>query len=307
MYDDWRAGFVRRPLSEVALEGFGEADEIVWLPPCDKDFQYLADPFGIERDGVVTVFAEAYDYRTRRGDIRYFQFDGLSCVGRGVVLAEPFHLSYPSLIEDGGQLYMLPEAHKSGTLTLYACVEFPQRWEPVARLLDLPAIDATVTFRDGRWWMFYALPGPDDRAMRELHVAWADALTGPWRQHGANPVLTGFSRSRPGGSLFEHDGRLHLPVQDCDGGYGRAVRILRIDDLTVSTFAATPVRRHKPCGLAEGFTDGLHTLSGDAGLTFVDVKGLRSSPRERWITGLYKMRRLFGLNGPRRASAPRIV
>jgi hypothetical protein len=306
MYDDWRAGFARRPLAD-AVDGLPAAEDIVWLPPCDEDFQYLADPFGVERDGVVTVFAEAYDYRTRRGEIRYFQFDGVRLTAQGLALAEPFHLSYPAIIEDEGRLYMLPEAHKSGALTLYACARFPDLWVPAARLLDAPAIDATVTHHNGRWWMFYSLPGPDDRAMRELHVAWSDRLTGPWRQHAANPVRTGFSDSRPGGSIFERDGRLHLPVQDCDGGYGRAVQVLRIDELTPTTFAATPIRRLQPDGLAEGFDDGLHTLSGDETLTLVDVKGLRSSRREAAITRLYKARRLFGLNGPRRPNPPRIV
>lgn len=307
MYDDWRAGFLRRPLADVALNGLVNGDDIVWLPPCERDFQYVADPFGIERDGVVTVFVEAYDYRTRRGDIRYYQFDGMELTGQGTALAEPFHLSYPALIEDDGRLYMLPEAHKSGALTLYTCVKFPDRWEPVARLLDVPAIDATVKFHDGRWWMFYSLPGPGDRAMRELHVAWADRLPGPWVQLEANPVMTGFAISRPGGSAFEHEGRLHLPVQDCDGGYGRAVQLLRIDELTTSGFAAAVIARHEPKGLIDDFEDGLHTLSGDARLTCLDVKGMRSSRREAAVTRLYKIRRLFGLNGPRRASPPRIV
>lgn len=306
MYDDWRAGFARRPLVQVMEAGLPAPDDIVWLPPCAREFQYLADPFGIERDGVVTVFVEAYDYRTRRGDIRFYQFDRVNLIGQGLALAEPFHLSYPSLIENEGRLYMLPEAHKSGALTLYVCERFPDRWLPVARLLDMPAIDATVTHHDGRWWMFYALPGPDDQAMRQLHIAWADRLIGPWRPHERNPVQSGFSDSRPGGSTFIHDGRLHLPVQDCGGGYGRAIHMLRIDDLSPSTFSATRVRRFEPDGLLPGFEDGLHTLSGDR-ITFVDVKGLRFSPRAKAVTRTYKLRRLLGLNGPRRATPPSIV
>ena len=306
MYDDWRAGFARRPLAAVMEAGLPHPDDIVWLPPLPRSFQYLADPFGIERDGVLTVFAEFYDYRTRCGDIRYYQYEGDRLTGQGVALAEPFHLSYPSLIEDDGRLFMLPEGHKSGALTLYECERFPDRWRPCARLLDLPAIDATVTRHDGRWWMFYALPGPNDRSMRELHIAWADSLTGPWRQHENNPVRSNLAESRPGGTPFVHKGLLHLPVQDCDGGYGRAIHLLRINDLTPTTFAATPVRRLAPGGLAEGFMDGLHTLSGGP-LTFLDVKGLRSSRHEALITRIYKLRRLFRLDGPRRPQPPRIA
>lgn len=301
MYDLWRSGFIRRPISHVMGPTGLNPGEIVWLPESEQSFHYVADPFGIERDGVLTVFVEAFDYRSRRGEIHYIQYDANNAiVGRGVALAEPFHLSYPSLIEDEGELYILPEGHKSGALTLYRCVRFPDVWEPAQRLLSLPAIDATVARSGGRWWMFYALPGPDNRAMRELHVAWAERLKGPWIQHAANPVRSGLADTRPGGTAFEHEGVLHLPVQDCDEAYGRRIRLLRLDVLTPQRFRSTEVRRFEPDGVLEGYPDGLHTLSGFGDVTCVDVKSLNTSRREGLIRILYKLRRLFGLNGPRK-------
>lgn len=304
MYDDWRVGFIRRPLAHVLEAESLQAQSITWLPPCPRSFQFIADPFGIQRDGLTTIFVEAFDYRVRRGEIQYFQYRNQTLVRQGLALAEPFHLSYPSLIEDGGELYMLPEGYKSGALTLYRCERFPDRWTPVHRLLDLPAIDATVTRHDGRWWMFHALPGPHDRAMRELHIAWADQLAGPWTSHPGNPVRSGFLDSRPGGSAFTHDGALYLPVQECRPTYGAAIRLLKIDVLTPTDFAATEVRRFAPDDLLEGFSDGLHTLSGGSDLTLIDVKGLRRSPAEPGVKALYKARRLLGLNGPRRNIPP---
>ena len=303
MYDLWRSGFVRRALTSVSATGLA-ASEVTWLPD-QGPFAYVADPFGIERDGLLTVFAEHFDYRSRRGEIRYFQYDATDAlVGEGVALAEPFHLSYPQLIEDGDELYMLPEGYKSGGLTLYRCVRFPDRWEPAHRILDVPAIDATVVRHGGKWWMFHTLPGPADRAMRELHVAFADALTGPWTMHAANPVRSGFEDSRPGGSAFAIDGVLHLPVQDCAGTYGAAINLLRIDTLTPGAFEASVVRRFEAEDLREGYADGLHTLSGHGEATFIDVKGIRRSTAEGWVRTQYKVRRLLGLNGPRTRRRP---
>ncbi|RZJ47366.1 MAG: hypothetical protein EON87_01125 [Brevundimonas sp.] len=303
MYDLWRSGFIRKPLSHVMEPSGLVPANIVWLPESERTFHYLADPFGIEREGEVTVFVEAFDYRSRRGEIHYVQYDADDAVvGRGVALARPFHLSYPGLIEDGGELYMLPEAHKSGALTLYRCVRFPDRWEPVSRLLSLPAIDATVTRFGERWWMFYSLPGPDDRAMRELHVAWAENLKGPWVQHDANPVRKGLADTRPGGTAFEHDGVLHLPVQDCADAYGRRLRLLRLDVLTPQRFKATEVRRYEPDGVLGDYPDGLHTLSGLGEITCVDVKRLNTSWTEGPMRCLYKLRRLLRLNGPRKGT-----
>jgi hypothetical protein len=304
MFDIWRVGYVRKPLAHVLGPTGLDPASVVWLPPCPRSFQFVADPFGIVRDGVLTVFVEAFDYRVRRGEIHYLQYDADDrLIGQGVALAEPFHLSYPSLIEDGGELYMLPEGYKSGGLTLYRCVHFPDRWEPVHEMMDTPAIDATVVQHDGRWWMFHALPGPDDRAMRELHLAWADSLTGPWTAHANNPVRIGFESSRPGGAAFVHEGVLHLPVQDCLDTYGARVRLLRIDELTPNRFEAVEVRRFEPGGLLESFNDGLHTLSGLGEVTFIDVKQINRSAAEGWIRNLYKLRRLFGLNGPRKQAA----
>lgn len=297
MFDIWRAGFVRRALPGVVEAGV-TADEVTWLPDCGP-FRYVADPFGIERDGLVTIFVEAFDYRIRRGEIHFYQYDGADIlVRRGVALAERFHLSYPSLIEDDGELYMLPEGFKNGALTLYRCVRFPDQWEPVRTLGDAAAIDATVVRHGGCWWMFYALQGPDDRAMRELHVAWSPSLMGPWTPHAANPVRSGPEASRPGGTAFEHDGALHLPVQDCTTTYGAAVNLMRIDELTPDVFRASVVKRFEPGDLLAGFAEGLHTLSGLGGITCLDVKSIRRSSAERRIKTKYKIRRLLGLNGP---------
>ena len=298
MYDIWRSGFVRRSLSSVTATAGIHASELTWLPDSGP-FQYVADPFGIERDGLLTVFVEAFDYRVRRGEIHFYQYAaGNELIGQGVALAEPVHLSYPSLIDDGDELYMLPEGYKAGGLTLYRCVRFPDVWEPVQQIMNVPAIDATVVKHGDKWWAFYALPGPDDRAMRELHVAWADTLRGPWTPHAANPVRSGFDASRPGGAAFTHDGALHLPVQDCSTTYGAAINLLRIDILTPDAFEATRIHRFEPTGLLTGHEDGFHTLSGMGDVTFVDVKSIRRSSSEGWIKAQFKVRRLLGLNKP---------
>lgn len=307
MFDIWRSGFVRRPLFSLIDQPLA-ADEVTWLPDCGP-YGYVADPFGIVRDGRLTVFVEAFDYIVRRGEIHYRQYDADNrLVGQGVALTEPWHLSYPTLIEDGGALYMLPEGYKSGGLILYRCVRFPDRWEPAARLSDAAAIDATVVRHDGLWWMFYALAGADDRAMREMHLAWAEHLTGPWTAHAANPVMSGFDVSRPGGTAFVHDGALHLPVQDCTATYGAAVNLLRIETLTPDAFSAAAVKRFEPGDLLSGFGDGLHTLSGHGDVTFIDVKSIRRSAAEPWLKAAFKVRRALGLNGPRgrRASGPAV-
>jgi hypothetical protein len=292
--DIWHVGFIRRPVADIVQAAPPEAEDIVWLPP-QGAYRFIADPFGLKTAEGFTVFVEAYDYRTKCGEIHYYSYDqDDDLTGQGVALATGSHLSYPYLIRDGGKVYMLPEAYKSGALTLYEATHFPDQWTPVATLLDEPAIDATVTFYQDRWWMFYAVAGPDGLAMRQLHIAYADQLRGPWHKHAANPVHEGYETSRPGGNPILKDGVLYLPVQDCVASYGAAINILRIDTLTPEAFKATPVSRLEPEGLLEGFEDGLHTLSGDADITLIDVKQIKNSAMGHLIKLQYKWRKLTG-------------
>lgn len=291
----WQVGICHQPVAAcLAPAGLTHA-AITWLPNPGL-FRLLADPFGLAHARGFTVLVEALDYRIKRGEIHYYYYDhGWNLVRQGVALRAPFHLSYPFLIPDGDAVYMLPEAYKSGKLTLYRAAQFPDRWEPVATLLDAPAIDASVVQYQGRWWMFYALPGPDGRALRELHIAYADQLTGPWVPHPRNPVRMALDSSRPGGTPFVVDGALYLPTQDCVGGYGMGVNLLRITTLTPEDFAAEIVQRLSPQGLHPTYTDGLHTLCSAGAVTLFDVKRTAPAPMRRWINLERRLRRLVGM------------
>jgi hypothetical protein len=289
----WHTGVVAAPIGCLMTSESLHAADIRWLPD-PGPFRFIADPFGIWRHGRLTVFAEALDYRVKRGEIHYYTLDADGqVVAQGPSLREPFHLSYPVVVEDGDDVFMLPEGHRSGKLTLYRAERFPDHWVPAGTVLDLPAIDASPVRYGGRWWMFFALPGEDNRAMRELHVAFADSLHGPWHLHPANPVRNVLDSARPGGTPFAHDGALYLPTQDCVGGYGRGISLLRFDVLTETKVETSVVSRLKPQGLCGGWDDGLHTLSAAGSVTLIDVKRLDPSPGRFWIDLQRRLRRLL--------------
>lgn len=272
--DIWRLGIVRAPIQAVTAAGGLDSFPIHWLPS-GRPLTFLADPFGIWRDGVLNLFAEAYDYRTRRGVIVVQRYDdALQLLGQQTVLSEPWHLSYPFVFEAEGETWMLPEAHRSGTLSLYRARDFPHVWEKVASFgLDTPAVDASPFRWGDKWWLAYSPGGSRVAKQAHLHLAFADRLTGPWTPHPANPVRVDRASSRPGGTPFEdREGGFILPVQDCTATYGGAIRPLKLLELSPHSFSAEAGAAITPPSQAAPFLDGLHTLSACGELTLLDVK-----------------------------------
>lgn len=295
--DIWRSGWVRAPIADVLEANSLDPFAVQWLKGPHGRYSFLADPFAVTRGDHTHVFVEAFDYRDRRGRIEVLTYDArLTLVTRATCLAEPWHLSYPVPIVSRGEDYLLPEAHRSGGLTLYRAVEFPRRWERAASI-ELPrlAVDATPLFHDGLWWLFYAAAG---RATDALHLAYAEDLAGPWRPHPASPIQSGLAGSRPGGQAVHLGERILLPVQDCSRTYGGAIRPLWIDRLTPDECAASlgdPLVA--PAAFAP-YVDGLHTLSACGDLTLFDVKWIDRSLAGQ-ATGLVgKIRRAAGVSLP---------
>lgn len=264
----WRVGwrFVDGPgvLESGALAG------APWRVIQDRELNFAADPFPIEWRGRIGVFYERLDYRANRGDIYFQEFDDAGPAGEPVpALIEPWHLSYPFLIEDEGVLYMVPEASASGSVTLYRCVEFPSKWEPVARLLDnIEAADATIFRHGGRYWMTSVVRDGEGGYSDTLALHHAATLSGPWEPHEHNPVLVDASCARPAGAVVARNGALWRPVQDCTKGYGRSLAIMRIDELDAQNFRQTLVSRIGP---GDGWPGNrLHTLNRSGRLECID-------------------------------------
>lgn len=278
--DIWRCGLVKQPVAAVIAAG-GIGGPVSWIGE-EPDFQFLADPFGWQgEDGRLHIFAEHYDYRTRHGTIERLLFDeAMRLLDRRPCLVEPWHLSYPQVFAGEGAIWMLPEAHRSGALTLYRDHGGLIDWRAECRIaLDCVPVDASILRHEERWWLFYS-PAADKRTkIAHLHVAWADRLCGPWTAHHGNPVRIDRRSARPGGTPMVIDGRIMLPVQDCAGTYGGAIRPLWIDRLDEATFMAEAGDALALPDSAGVYRDGMHTLTVCGDMTLFDVKRVDRSLR----------------------------
>ena len=251
-------------------------------------YTFMADPFCFQKDEKIYLFTEFFDYRTRHGIIECLTFNTqMTLLERRPVLSEPWHLSYPYVIEDNEEIYMLPESSKTGNLFLYRATSFPNRWERVLRLdlgHDIP-IDATPVRYNNMWWLFYLQASTRQHT---LHAAYSHTLYGPWTCYHQNPILVGTSSARPGGTpITLPDGRLVLPVQDCSQTYGGTIHPLVFDTLTPEhiychAYTKSHLGEYTPQGLPP-FTRGTHTLCALGEKTIFDAKAIDLSPRGIFI------------------------
>lgn len=282
--DFWQVGILPQSISSVATKSISReaASGITWLPD-PGPWKYLADPFGVQRGDALHIFVEAFDYRTKHAVIEYHEM-GLDRTWRGssVAISQPFHLSYPFLVQDEGEIFLVPESHKANEIALYRARVFPNEW--VRETVLLPGVagaDASLIRHEDYWWMFYTIVGPNARDQKELHIAHAKRLSGPWLTHPGNPVLIDQSGARPGGTPFiDKEGHIILPVQDCSGTYGGALRFLRFETLNPLVCRLG----HLPLWLtgdlvSHDYRSGFHTLSSCEGFTLLDVKRIDRSFR----------------------------
>ena len=87
----------------------------------------VADPFMCrdEDQGRWYLFFEVVNHLTGKGEIGLaVSRDAMVWEYQRIVLAEPFHLSYPYVFRWEGTYYMIPEGSRGGCVTLYRADEF---------------------------------------------------------------------------------------------------------------------------------------------------------------------------------------
>jgi len=202
----------------------------------DADAYYVADPFMLAHEGHWHMFFEVLLRASRRGVIGVATSrDARTWDYRGLVLEQPFHLSYPQVFAHDGTIYMLPETIGAEAVRLYRATRFPDRFEPLHDLIQGIYADPTIFFDGGLWWILASSPPYESRT---LHLFFAEDLLGPWREHPRSPIVPDDRHiARPGGRVFRCDGKLIRLAQDCVPRYGTRLQAVEITELDRNNYA----------------------------------------------------------------------
>jgi hypothetical protein len=199
---------------------------------------FVADPFLLWTSPVWHMFFEVLNWRSDKGEIGLASStDGYNWSYRQIVLAEPFHLSYPYVFEWNSEYYLIPECGTTGSVRLYRATQFPAKWALAQILLTGQAFWDPSIFRfQDRWWLF-AETSPESKH-NQLRLFFSESLMGPWNEHPRSPLIEGNARAaRPAGRVIILGGKLLRLAQDCHVAYGTCVRAMEITDLTPDSYA----------------------------------------------------------------------
>lgn len=265
----------------------------------DVPAETVADPFMLRVGQTWHMFFEVWNRHAARGQIGLaVSQDCLTWAYQGIVLEEPFHLSYPYVFEYEHNYYMIPESHEAESVRLYRATGFPAGWAYAGTLLDGGYFaDPSVFRHDGTWWLFADTSTSRESAQEFKHdtlsLFHADHLHGPWREHPQNPLVAGDARiARPGGRVLILNEKIIRFAQDCYPVYGKQLRAFQVTELTTRTYRERPVswRPVLKAGGGGWNSAGMHHVDAHLGdgqwIACVDGLGPAAMAAERGTAGL---------------------
>lgn len=266
---------------------FAESWNVAWREkPCgtlledrDTPFEIIpnsirywaADPFLFVYHGETYIFAELYDYITRKGGLGYCKWNGKCFDPWKKVISETYHLSYPCIFEHDGSIYILPESGANYELYLYRAIRFPDLWEKDKVLRkDIKYGDTTPFVFEG---FPYAL-AYDVKDKHHYKLILLDLLNA---ENDKEVEHTQVNMSRPAGKFFANQDKNFRPAQNCVKEYGRGL-IFYECEIIENVYSEKPILSITPQDLRYSkkiTADGIHTYNSTDSFEVIDIKTRR--------------------------------
>lgn len=224
----WRVAIVR---CGVPVKGDNTLDpsEVATIPIQDR-YSFYADPFFAANTDIVRV--EGLSIRTGLGEIIEIDLaDNMSTR----VLNTGEHYSYPYAFSYNGHEYLLPEVGSHSA-------QYVERLDGTKMRLFLSGleneriVDATLFHHDDQWHLFFSFAAS---ANSVLNLWVAEELEAPFVPHPSSPICVDPNGSRMAGAIVRSGKQLYRLGQNNERGYGEAISVYRIDELSPGSYSET--------------------------------------------------------------------
>ncbi|MCX2718055.1 glucosamine inositolphosphorylceramide transferase family protein [Lentiprolixibacter aurantiacus] len=212
--------------------------------------EFWADPFLFEYKYNHYVFFENYSYLSGKGKISCGRIEKDTVVEICDVLDLDYHLSYPFICKENGEIYLIPDTHENKRLEVYKCIEFPNNWELFSTAFEGEIVFDAHFYQDNKnqKWLFINKSSETTSFDNELYVYRVDSLKlEKIEEHKQNPVIINSKSARNGGSIFKFENEFFRPSQyNADGIYGRGLNINKITKLSLEEYEEENILRVMP-------------------------------------------------------------
>lgn len=231
---------------------------------------WAADPFMIKVEGVVYLFAELWDYKKGKGGLGYTIIEKNRKADWHMVIEEEYHLSYPHFVKMNGVLYICPESCNDKTVYFYKCIRFPDEWEKQPPFIkNMDCSDTTFYQCNESLYGFTCLY--HEKPIKLIAFKYENNQV---EFSEKNPIYEGGVLARPGGAIFEENGKLIRVSQDCTEYYGKALVFSELEihwpDISEKVIRTISIDDFK---FDKGMNPiGIHTYNRCDDLEVVDLK-----------------------------------
>ncbi len=213
--------------------------------------EFWADPFLFRYQGIKYVFFENYSYHSKKGKISCGQVEDGKLVNVHDVLIKDYHLSFPFIFEENGEVYIMPESCENKRLEIYKATDFPTSWELCTTAFEGELVADPVFHTDekNQKWLFINKQKDQSSPMNsELHIYKIDSYElRNLQPHNQNPVIIDARIARNGGKIIRSENKFYRPSQrNVEGIYGRALNINLIKKLNMYEYEEQVVRIYYP-------------------------------------------------------------
>ena len=99
------------------------------------------------------------------------------------------------------------------------------------------AVDSTIFFHAGLWWMFSCMTDGQVRTTENLHLFFSsELLSRDWQPHPIEPDRFRLSLRETGRCVIRHEGQLCRPAQDSSFHYGYGLKLFEITELSTTRY-----------------------------------------------------------------------
>ncbi len=257
-------------------------------------FKFRADPFVVETDKDIFVYFEDFNFFLNRGSIFVGVLNERKSKIEKVrpVLGGKHHFSYPCIIREKNNIFLVPETAEKKEISLYQIVKLPDQIKKRRILLDnIDAVDSTLYYHKDRWYLFTNTLVPGTNKHNQLRVFFTDDLyEGQFKpvKH-ISMAKTPLSNGRMAGNIHQRNSSIIRYSQDCTHGYGDNININEVLELSPERYKEKFVNTiSKP-----DKTFGMHTINKGNRITVTDFKIRTLNPLTIFLVNMLSLLKMF--------------